>query len=182
MGGLPKEKMHCSVMGRDALEAAIANYRGEAAKKTEGNVVCECFGVTDREIERAVRENKLATVEDVTGYVKAGGGCGQCHENIQNIIDYILGKEKAVEKKKTKLTNIQKIKMIEETLDREIRPALKQDGGDIELIDVDGDQVMVSLRGACAKCAASEVTLKHYVETKLQELVTPELTVKEVRP
>lgn len=180
LGGLPKEKMHCSVMGRDALEAAIANYRGEAAKKAEGNVVCECFGVTDQEIERAVMENRLTTVEDVTGYVKAGGGCGQCHENIQEIIDYTLGREKAVEKKKTKLTNIQKIKMIEDTLDREIRPALRQDGGDIELIDVDGDQVLVSLRGACAKCAASQVTLKHYVETKLQELVTPELTVKEV--
>ncbi len=182
LGGLPKEKMHCSVMGRDALEAAIANYRGEAAKKAEGNVVCECFGITDKEIERAVKENHLSTVEDVTDYVKAGGGCGQCHGDIQSIIDRILGEKAPVEKKKPKLTNIQKIKMIEETLEREIRPALKQDGGDIELIDVDGDQVLVSLRGACAKCAASQVTLKHYVETKLKELVTPELTVEEVRP
>ena len=180
LGGLPKEKMHCSVMGRDALEAAIAYYRGETLPKEDGNIVCECFGITDREIERAVKENRLTTVEDVTGYVKAGGGCGQCHESIQSIIDSVLGRIVLADVKKPKLTNLQKIKKIEETLDREIRPALKQDGGDIELIDVDGNQVLVSLRGACAKCAASQATLEHYVENKLRELVSPELVVEEV--
>ena len=63
LGGLPKEKMHCSVMGRDALEKAIAHYRGQPEKKVEGNIVCECFGITDMEIERAVRESQLRTVE-----------------------------------------------------------------------------------------------------------------------
>jgi NifU-like protein len=181
LGGLPKEKMHCSVMGKEALEKAIANYRGEAEKKQEGNIVCECFGITDQEIEKAVKENNLKLVEDVTDYIKAGGGCGQCHEQIQEIIDSILGQKTPKEKKKAPMTNLQKIKMIEETLEREIRPALKQDGGDIELIDVDANHVLVKLRGTCAKCAASQVTLKHYVEAKLQEFVTPELVVEEVQ-
>ncbi|MBW2239728.1 MAG: Fe-S cluster assembly protein NifU [Deltaproteobacteria bacterium] len=127
LGGLPKEKMHCSVMGRDALEKAIGNYRGEAEKKVEGEIVCECFGVTDLEIERAVRENALKTIEDVTNYVKAGGGCESCHEKIQEIIDTSLGKERPAKKKVIRLTNIQKIKLIEETLEREIKPALKKD-------------------------------------------------------
>jgi NifU-like protein len=78
LGGLPKEKMHCSVMGRDALEKAIGCYLDEPEKKVEGEIVCECFGVTDREIERVVRENQLTTIDDVTDYVKAGGGCGNC--------------------------------------------------------------------------------------------------------
>jgi NifU-like protein len=181
LGGLPKEKMHCSVMGRDALEKAIGNYRGEAEKKIEGEIVCECFGITDLEIERAVRENSLKTIEDVTNYVKAGGGCESCHEKIQEIIDTSLGKERPAKKKVIRLTNIQKIKLIEETLEREIKPALKKDGGDIELVDVDGNNVLVKLQGTCATCSASQITLKHYVESKLRELVTPELLVEEVQ-
>jgi len=181
LDGLPKEKMHCSVMGRDALEKAIQNYHGQAQKQIDGNIVCECFGVTDKEIERAVRENQLKTIEDVTNYVKAGGGCGKCHENIQRIIDEVYHKTPVIAPAAKRMTNIQKIKLIEETLDREIRPALQKDGGNIDLIDVDGDQVYVKLIGTCAACAASQITLKHYVESRLREMVTPELVVEEVK-
>ncbi len=180
LGGLPKEKMHCSVMGRDALEKAIAHYRGEAEKEIEGEIVCECFGVTDVQIERAVKENHLSSIDDVTDYVKAGGGCGHCHDQIQEIIDKVLGNAPRAAKKPQALTNIQKIKMIDATLEREIKPALNQDGGDIELVDVDGNRVMVKLRGTCATCSKSQITLKHYVETKLKDLVSQELVVEEV--
>lgn len=181
LGELPKEKMHCSVMGQEALEKAIANFKGEKEKRVDGDILCECFGVTDREVESTVREHGLTSIEDVTGYIKAGGGCGKCHEGIQTIIDRVQGKPVQIQSKSKRLTNIQKIKMIEETLDREIKPALHQDGGDIELVDVDGDRVIVNLRGNCASCSASQVTLKRYVEAKLRELVTPELIVEEVR-
>ncbi|MBW2192786.1 MAG: Fe-S cluster assembly protein NifU [Deltaproteobacteria bacterium] len=181
LGGLPKEKMHCSVMGRDALERAITNYRGTVAKKVEGEIVCECFGVTDREIKRVVLENNLTAIEDVTDYVKAGGGCGNCHERIEEIIDATLGRERQIKAAPVKLTNIQKIKMIGETLEREIQPALKKDGGDIELVDFDGDRVFVRMRGMCATCNKSEITLKNYVEAKLREFVAPELVVEEVQ-
>ncbi|MDY6838471.1 MAG: Fe-S cluster assembly protein NifU [Thermodesulfobacteriota bacterium] len=180
LGGLPKEKMHCSVMGREALEKAIAHSRGEPEKAVEGELVCECFGVTDVEIERAVRENNLATIEDVTGYTKAGGGCESCHDKILEIINKVHGKPYVARSKPAPLTNLQKIKLIEETLEREIRPSLHKDGGDIELFDVDGNKVYVRLQGTCASCVASQVTLKHYVESKLHEMVTPELEVVEV--
>ena len=75
---------------------------------------------------------------------------------------------------------IQKIKLVEETLEREIKPALQKDGGDIELVDVDGNTVFLRLCGNCAACSASQITLKHYVEAKLQEFVTPEIVVEEV--
>lgn len=179
LGGLPKEKMHCSVMGREALEQAIAHYKGVPVAEAEGKVICECFGVTEPEIERVVRENDLKTIEEVTDYTKAGGGCGGCHEAIQEIIDRVRAIPRP-EPARPKLTNIQKIKMIEETLEREIRPALRQDGGDIELVDVVGNKVMVSTRGACASCAAVHLTLKGFVEAKLRELVWPELEVEEV--
>lgn len=184
LGGLPKEKMHCSVMGREALEAAISNYRGVPLRIMEGEVVCECFGVTDLEVKRAVQESNLRTVEEVTNFTKAGGGCGKCHDRLQEIIDEVQKKSTAKiipMKGPKRLTNIQKIKMIEDVLDREIRPVLKKDGGDIELVDVDGDYVLVSLRGACGSCAKSQTTLKEYVEKKLREQVVDTLIVEEDR-
>jgi NifU-like protein len=180
LGGLPKEKMHCSVMGRDALEKAIAYYRGQAVKEKEGEIVCECFGVTDLEIERAVKENNLKTVEDVTDYVKAGGGCGNCHDRIAEIISAVRGMPVEEKTKQAGMSNIQKIRLVEETLEREVKPALRKDGGDIELIDFDNNTVFVKLRGTCSTCAAAQVTLKNYVETKIKELVSPELVVEEV--
>ncbi len=181
LGGLPKEKMHCSVMGREALEKAIACHRGQAAKIVEGAIVCECFGVTDREIERVVRENQLKTIEDVTDYIKAGGGCGKCHDRIQEIIDQVLGGKRLEPIKPNVLTNLQKIKLIEDSIEREINPTLKKDAGHLELVDVDGDRVIVRMKGTCATCARSHITLKHYVESKLRELVTPDLVVEEVQ-
>ncbi len=181
LGGLPKEKMHCSVMGREALEKAIACHRGEAAKIVEGEIVCECFGVTDREIERVVRENQLKAVEDVTDYIKAGGGCGKCHDRIQEIIDQVLGGKRLELIKPKVLTNLQKIRLIEDSIEREINPTLKKDAGHLELVDVDGHRVIVRMKGTCATCARSNITLKHYVESKLRELVAPELVVEEVQ-
>ena len=181
LGGLPKEKMHCSVMGRDALEKAITCHLGEPQKEVEGEIVCECFGVTDLEIKRVVTENHLTTIEEVTDYVKAGGGCGNCHDSIQEIIDTILGTERPVKKKAPALTNLQKIKLIEESIEREINPNLKKDAGRLELVDVDGNRVMVRFGGTFAACVKSPITLKHYVESRLRELVTPELEVEEVQ-
>jgi len=182
LGGLPQEKMHCSVMGREALEAAIAHYKGTPEKAVDGQIVCECFGVTDLEIERAIRENRLTTIEEVTNYTKAGGGCGSCHGYIQEILDRVQSEPEVAPLPKPRLSNIQKIRMIEETIEREIRPSLKHDGGDIELIDVIGNRVIVATRGACASCQASNMTLKNCVEIKLRELVWPELVVEEDAP
>jgi NifU-like protein len=180
LGGLPKEKIHCSVMGMEALEKAIAHYRGTPEKVIEGIEVCHCFGVTDIEIEKAVKEHNLKTLEEVTGYLKAGGGCGNCHEEIQAIIDRHLGAVKKPATRTAGMTTVQKIKLIEETLEKEIKPALLKDGGDIELVDVDGTTVFVRLQGSCATCSRSKMTLKNHVEAKLREKVIHNLVVEEV--
>ncbi len=184
LGGLPKEKMHCSVMGREALEAAIADYRGVILPMAEGEVVCECFGVTDLDVIRAIKESDLRSVEEITNFTKAGGGCGKCEDKLRDILQATTSdttvKPVQVDGPK-RMTTLQKIKKIEEVLEREIKPALKKDGGDIELVDVDGDFVMVSLRGACTSCAKSQTTLKEYVEKKLRELVLDTLIVEEAK-
>jgi NifU-like protein len=186
LGGLPEQKMHCSVMGREALEAAIENYRTGGRKKyeLEGRVVCNCFGVTENEIERVILENDLTTVEDVTNYCKAGGGCGGCKGEIEKIIERVQGarlKEKmaAIPRKGSKLTNIQKIQLIQQTINEQIRPALRAHGGNIELIDVEGDKVIVAFRGMCAQCIMADFTIKDVVEAKLREFVSDGLFVEE---
>ncbi len=188
LGGLPEQKMHCSVMGREALEAAIENYRGGGKKKRqlEGNVVCTCFGVTDKEIERVIRENNLTTVEQVTNYSKAGGGCGGCKGEIEKIIEKVQGdriKKVAVAapSRAGKLTNIQKIQLIQQTINEQIRPALRADGGDIELVDIEANKVIVAFRGMCAQCKLTDVTMKDVVEAKLREFVSKDLYVEEIK-
>ncbi len=187
LGSLPEEKMHCSVMGKEALEAAIANYRGEKPKREDFEIVCKCFGITDREIERVARENNLTSREQVTHYTKAGGGCQSCHPKIEAILAKIWGeKEKEPVPLRPpegkKLTNLQKMRLVEETLEREIIPPMRADGGDLELIDIDGNTIYVALRGTCSFCPSSDFTLKKYVESKLREFVSPDLVVEEVKP
>ena len=93
LGGLPPQKMHCSVMGREALEAAIKNY--ETGANTDRNLedekLCMCFDVSENEIRRVITENGLTSVEEVTNFTKAGGGCGGCKGKIQAILDEING-------------------------------------------------------------------------------------------
>ncbi len=246
LGGLPPEKMHCSVMGYEALQAAVANYRGVEWKDDheEGALICKCFGVDEGMVERAVRGNKLTTIEAVTNFTKAGGGCLTCFEAIEAVLakvnaemveEGILAEADAyrigsVDPKslKTKAkpkgavgaspvataatetrtpvisleslekaaaatevvaatapaptpaaaaaapryTTVQKIKLIEEALE-EIRPYLKRDGGDCELVDVDGPNVIVKLTGACVGCQMASMTVNGVQEKIIAKLGIP---------
>jgi NifU-like protein len=170
LDGLPPEKMHCSVMGREALQAAVANYRGEEWKDDheEGALVCKCFAVDEVLIEETVRSNKLRTVEEVAHYTKAGGGCSSCHEPIEEILTRVLAEQGEtfdpnavageIKKPKSGLTNLQRMKRIEELLE-EIRPNLQRDHGDVELVEVDGKYIYVNMIGACAGCQMAATTL-----------------------
>lgn len=185
LGGLPEEKMHCSVMGREALEAAIENYRGESNGKPhqlEGRVVCKCFGVTEQVIREAIRVNNLTTVEEITHFTKAGGGCTLCHDELRKMLDEETGvkrDDEAAAPPPEAMTNVQKIHRIEATLKSRIAPALAQDGGGVELVDVDHDVVYVRLKGACASCPASERTMRQFIEKELQKEVTQSIRVEE---
>ena len=174
LGGLPQQKMHCSVMGQEALEKAIYNYRGIALphhEEDEGSLVCTCFGVSGERIRKVVQENQLTTAEQVMSYVKAGGGCGSCLSAIDDILDL-------VNTPKT-LTNLQKIERIQSILN-DLRPYLQEDGGDVELVDVEGDRVLIKLKGACGSCSSSLITVKEVIEEQLRERVVPSLTVEAV--
>jgi NifU-like protein len=184
--GLPPEKMHCSVMGREALEAAIANYRGEewVDDHEEGALICKCFAIDEVMIEKAIRENGLTTVEDVTNYTKAGGGCSSCHEGIEEVLDRVMAESpEAVAKPAPApvepapapvaasggMTNLQRMRRIEEILE-EIRPMLQRDHGDVELVDIDGKTVYVNMIGACSGCQMASMTLQGIQQKLMEEL------------
>lgn len=183
LGGLPKQKMHCSVMGQEALEAAIRNWKGEPAEShahEEGKLVCKCFGITDAQIINAIRENGLKTVEEVTDYTKAGGACGDCLNEIAEILAHELKQQPLEElKPKPRMTNVQRMQKVLKVINDEIRPALQGDGGDIELVDVDGKRIIVALKGRCSQCRSSEVTIHNLVEKLLRENVEPDIVVEE---
>ncbi len=208
LGGLPKEKMHCSVMGQEALEAAIRRWKGEppVPHTHEGRLVCTCFGVTEEQIVKAIQENHLTSVEEVTNYTKAGGGCGNCLEEIQQILTAALAGgfsgqaaqaggdsfgalpggladfRKAAPSGATPrpaLSNVQRMQRVMAVMDAVIRPHLQQDGGDVELVDIDGKTVTVSLRGSCSSCPASRLTVEGFVQRTLRDQVEPDLVVME---
>ena len=186
LGGLPEEKIHCSVMGMEALQSAIANYRGVEYKHEDehhGRVVCHCFGVTDAKIRKLAKENGIKTVEGITNYCKAGGACGRCRGDILEILQGVWKIEPKKEEQTGTpvLTFTQKVIKIQSVIDSDIRPMLEQDGGSIEFIDLRGDTVVVRLKGRCAMCPSSGVTLRNTVEGKLREYVSPELKVEEIR-
>ncbi len=185
--GLPPEKMHCSVMGREALQAAIANYRGEEWRDDheEGALICKCFAIDAVMIEDTIRANSLKTVEEVTYYTKAGGSCASCHEGIEEILTKVMAEqgeafdpetpvsiEPAEEKqapKKGKLTTVQRILKIEQVI-AEIRPQIQADRGDIELVDVDEKKIYVNLSGACSGCQMATATLGGVQQRLIEEL------------
>ena len=205
LGGLPPEKMHCSVMGYEALRAAVANYKGEAwvDDHEDGALVCKCFGVDEGMIERAVRNNLLTVPDQVTHFTKAGGSCGTCAEKFEGVLARVnaalveegkLAAELAfdptrapgVRMPKTKvsplavapkaapakLTNVQKIRLIEQSLE-ELRPVFRRDGGDCELVDVEDDRVFVRFSGACLGCQLESVTLQGVQERLMEKLGHP---------
>ncbi|MGB1092530.1 MAG: Fe-S cluster assembly protein NifU [Oceanobacter sp.] len=190
LDGLPPEKMHCSVMGREALQAAVADYRGEVWEDDheEGALVCKCFAIDDVMIRDTIKANNLTTVEEVTNYTKAGGGCSSCHEGIENILAEELAVRgetftpEAVGKKEgfvnlaaekpaepVKLTGVKRILKIQEVLEG-LRPALQADGGDVELMDVEGKNIYVKLVGACSGCQMAAMTLGGVQQKLIEEL------------
>ena len=205
LGGLPPEKMHCSVMGYEALRAAVANYKGEAwvDDHEDGALICKCFGVDEGMIERAVRNNLLTVPDQVTHFTKAGGSCGTCAEKFEAVLARVnaaLVEEgkleadlafdptrapgvrmpkakvsplaKAPKAVPVKLTNVQKIRLIEQSLE-ELRPVFRRDGGDCELVDVEDDRVFVKFSGACLGCQLESVTLQGVQERLMEKLGQP---------
>ncbi|MFH1573184.1 MAG: iron-sulfur cluster assembly scaffold protein [Acidobacteriota bacterium] len=208
--GLPEQKIHCSVMGAEALEAAVFNWaqrRGVDLKALgvdihdqemeEGRVVCKCFSLTEPYIKRKIRELKLRSIPEITNAIKAGGGCMSCHHvpgGLQDLLDEAWqGKTAQVpiaavpfESRRPEVPEAPALspylfaKKVEKTIDDYIRPMLQADGGDIEILDVKGTVIYCRLNGACAGCAGAGQTMKMMVERTLKDAVDERIRVIQV--
>lgn len=168
LDGLPPEKMHCSVMGQEALRAAIAHFRGESLEEEheEGKLICKCFGVDEGHIRRAVVNNGLTTLEEVINYTKAGGGCTACHEKIELALAAILAQQPPAPLTAETAHDAQWQSVVDTI--NELRPHIQADGGDMTLVSVTPRQVTVSLSGSCSGCMMTDMTLA-WLQQKLME-------------
>jgi NifU-like protein len=210
LGGLPAQKIHCSVMGAEALEAAVFNWaqkRGvdlerlgidlHADEQEEGRVVCKCFSLTEPYLRRKIQELNLRTIPDITNAVKAGGACMSCHHvpgGLQDLLDDTWGRVGDAVKVAPAVSVVgvgaatdqpsrspyQFMKKVEQAMDDYIRPMLQNDGGDAEIIDIKDNLVYCRLRGACQGCAGATQTLKMMIERTLKDMVDERVRVIEV--
>jgi NifU-like protein len=200
LGGLPAQKIHCSVMGAEAFEAAVFNWaqkRGvdlealgvelPSLEDQEGRVVCQCFTVTEPYLRRMIHELELKTVADVSNAVKAGGACMSCHHapgGLQDLLDEAWGRPETTfaespeaplarqaASAEEELSPYQFAKKVDRVVDGYVRPLLKKDGGDVEIVDIKEMIVYLRMMGACAGCINSQQTLKMMVEQILKERV-----------
>ena len=212
LGGLPEQKIHCSVMGAEALEAAVFNWsqlRGvdlaklgvdmHAEEKEEGRIVCKCFSVTEPYIRRKIKELNLRSIADITNAIKAGGACMSCHHTpggLQDLLDEAWGKSPTgyvpltqigmpqspapapvAAGEAAELSPYQFAKKVDKVIDDQIRPLLRADGGDVEVVDIKDMLVYCRMVGACQGCAGAQQTLRLMVERTLKESVDERVRV-----
>jgi NifU-like protein len=212
LGGLPQQKIHCSVMGAEALEVAVfdwARKRGvdlkhlgidiHADEQEEGRIVCKCFSLSEPYLRRKIKELSLKTIPEIANAVKAGGACMSCHHvpgGLQDLLNEVWGSDgsgtlpvlptmpsmefPATEpnaESRPMLSPYQYMKKVEKTLDEYVRPGLKRDGGDVEIVDIKDNLVYCRLGGACQGCAGAGQTLKLVVEQTLKEMVDERIRV-----
>ncbi|EKP0506188.1 iron-sulfur cluster assembly scaffold protein [Campylobacter coli] len=200
---VPPQKMHCSVMAYDVIKQAAAHYKGISPEDFEDQIiVCECARVSLGTIKEVIKLNDLHTVEEITQYTKAGAFCKSCikpggHEKRDYYLVDILAETRAeMDREKLKnavksdvafdeMTVVGQLKAVESVLDAEIRPMLHNDGGDLEVIDIqkaEGAAIDVYIRylGACSGCSSGSGATLYAIETILQEELSPNIRVMPV--
>jgi len=200
---VPPQKMHCSVMAYDVILEAAAQYKGvERETLINQNIVCECARVTRKEVEDAIREFNLMSVDEIGEKTKAGTYCKSCREpgghepkdiyliDILNDVRASMEQEKLEEAAATtasgensfdKMTIVQRIKAVDAIIEEYIRPMLVMDGGDMEIIDIKENtpyyDIYIRYLGACGSCASGSTGTLYAIESTLKQKVDENIRV-----
>lgn len=198
LGGMPQQKIHCSVMGTEVLREAVSDWalrRGVGLEKLgniygleeqdEGRITCECFSLTKPYIKRKIRELNLRTVEDIQNTIKAGAACTTCI-NMPDGLNDIL---KEVWPGSLDLNNNEKMfekismdmeKKVRAVIEETIKPALGCHLAALDVVDIKGSKVYLQIEKACGQCEEAETTLKNTIEKYLMDLVDKNIQVIDV--
>ncbi|MDX1294921.1 MAG: iron-sulfur cluster assembly scaffold protein [Sulfurimonadaceae bacterium] len=191
---VPGQKMHCSVMAYDVIKKAASIYKDVDMESLEEEfIICECARVSQDTLIEVIKINGLTTVEEITDFTKAGGFCKSCikpggHEakdvylvdllaDTLEIVEAEKKSKKIIEAKGdgdfSQMSLVQKIKAVESILEEYIRPTLKADGGDVELIDIQeseewGFEILIKYQGECMSCSMNTTTTLAGIEDMLK--------------
>ncbi len=199
---VPPQKMHCSVMAYDVIKQAAGKYKGVSPESFEDQIIiCECARINLGTIKDVIRLNDLHTIEEITQYTKAGAFCKSCvkpggHEQKEQYLVDILAETRAeMDREKLKnatksdvsfeeMTLVGRLKAVESILDEQVRPMLHNDGGDLEVIDIQKGagsiDVYIRYLGACSGCASGSGATLYAIESILQEELSPNIRVMPV--
>lgn len=200
---VPPQKMHCSVMAYDVILEAAAQYKGvDRESLINSDIVCECARKTRKDIEDAIREFNLMTLDEIGEKTKAGTYCKSCREpggheamdvyliDILSDVRAEMDQEKLVDAANTiasdapqfdKMTIVQRIKAVDAVIDEYIRPMLVMDGGDMEIIDIKENlpyyDIYIRYLGACGTCASGSTGTLYAIESTLKHKVDENIRV-----
>ncbi len=185
--GMPKQKMHCSVMGAEVLREAVKDWAikrnvdysqfidDDHHHEDDGPLICTCFNRTEKYLKDSIADLGITSLDELMVRTQAGTGCGSCINSSGGLHDILKAE---VEKSRTQVKPITahdekenqeieaKVTLVIQTV---IRPHLNRQGSDINLVRVRGNLVYCELSGEHGP------ELSNIIDNLFKELVHPEL-------
>ncbi|RBQ27710.1 MULTISPECIES: iron-sulfur cluster assembly scaffold protein [Arcobacteraceae] len=177
---------------------ALSNEEIDVSSFDDDYLVCECARVNLGDIKSAIKQFDLTTIEDIGQITKAGIFCKSCQEEggleekeiyLSDILEYT---RKEIDEQKQKnqersqidfesLSKEEKLKLIDEVLDEDVRPMLVMDGGNMEILDLVDSKphydLYIRYLGACSGCSSGSMGTLYAIESILQDKVFIDLRV-----
>lgn len=175
---------------------ALACEKLELSSFADDYIVCDCARVSFKDIKDAINEFDLSSIEGIQNKTNAGIFCKSCIEEggleskeiyLKDIVDNISEIKDNKEEKESKeldfknITKEEKLRLIENVLDEDIRPMLVMDGGNMEILDlVDSHphyDLYIRYLGACSGCSSGSMGTLYAIESILQGKVSENIRV-----
>lgn len=179
-------------------KAALNSEKRDMNDFEDDYIVCECARVSLKTIKDAIKDFSITTVEEIGNITKAGIFCKSCIKEggleekeiyLTDILEQTLQEIKEANKEEpsyinstfANMTKEQKIQLIEDVLDEDVRPMLIMDGGNMEILDIVESaphfDLYIRYLGACSGCSAGSMGTLYAIESILQRKIDENIRV-----